>query len=160
ATISETIEKITGINKIRLSKYISKFKSNEYPEEILNTIFALQDYVTSDPKAIAGNRGGIGFQSVFDFMNDVGGSYEIAKLPKLAVVSGNSAIRLVHPYHQGRKRATSPFPREIWFNEQNSEFEAPELGNVKTLPHRIQGTLVTLQFQLDRKYLDDAVERE
>ena len=153
-SIADTIGRVSGADLERLRRYQGVGGANR---DCMSTIFAIQDYITADPNAAAGQRGGLGFQSIVEFMNELGGSYQVSRQPRLTIISGSACIHIAAPYINREKRDRPSGPREIWFNARNSEREPPDRSSVVDLPMSLNGTLVTLQFYLDPEYLHDTV---
>ncbi|MGV1803792.1 hypothetical protein ACQZ6A_18160 [Agrobacterium vitis] len=129
-------------------------------EENLQTVYALRDGVTrlSEKLNVVGNRslGGTGLADILDFFAGLALFADPKDTPRLAIVSGNTYVQASGRYSRavrfiptGMTEANSVVPRELWFNKDNVKSEPPDVGHVFSLPGRLQGTLVTLGFNLD-----------
>ena len=131
-------------------------------EENLATVYALQDGVSRVEAAIRQGRGGTGFMDMFEFFASLGGTNNPDWMPSMSIVSGRTCVRLKPPYLFGQRRSQPPGedgllpPREIWFNQANSPSAPPDTGHVLALPAKLQGTLVTIAWTLDKEYLEQA----
>ena len=121
--------------------------------DTLRTLFALQDGVTRDDD----DRGGVGFQEVMQFVNELGGTPKQGHEPRITIVSGSSCITLKPPYILGQRRDDPSDPRVIWFNPENSPTVPPDRAHVFDLSERFGGTIISVAFTLDPDYLNAKV---
>lgn len=137
-------------------------------DENLRTVYALRDGVTRLPEKlnVVGNKslGGTGLADILDFFAGLALLADPKDTPKLAIVSGNTYVQASGAYSRakrftptGMRDGSSILPRELWFNEKNVKSEPPDVRHVYSLPSRLQGTLVTIGFNLD-PYLVEKLE--
>jgi hypothetical protein len=166
ATIAESLRNCPEIIRASLNAYLKRH-SKARPDlstEDLTTVFALQDGVTRLERKLEGEgqKGGTGLADVIEFFSELAGEGNHAKTARLAIVSGSSYIRVAPPFSRALRESvaglapTERAPRRIWFNKRNSDAEPPDPAHVFSLPGRLQGTLVTMAFDLDRKYLQES----
>jgi hypothetical protein len=139
---------------VSMEAYVSKHRGRHFDEEALQTVFALQDGVTKNHEAIAGHRGGTGFQDILDFFTSIGDATSKAHQAKLAIVSGSTCINVSDPYMKGMQKEGVLSERELWFNKEYSQEYPPSRDHVLHLPGRLHGTLVSMVFAVDREYLE------
>ncbi len=125
--------------------------------DTLRTLFALQDGVTRDAVADNDDRGGVGFQEVMQFVNELGGTSKQGHEPRITIVSGSSCITLRPPYILGHRKGDPSNPRVIWFNPENSPTVPPDRSHVFDLSERFSGTIISVAFTLDPDYLNAKV---
>jgi hypothetical protein len=138
---------------------------NQLTEENLRTVYALRDGVTRLREKLnvveAKSLGGTGFADMLDFFAGLALLADPRDTPKLAIVSGSTYILASAPFRQairkvpeGETEASAMIPRELWFNQKNEENEPPDPRHVYSLPGKLQGTLVTMAFNLDPHLLE------
>ncbi|CUX27091.1 hypothetical protein AGR8A_Cc60466 [Agrobacterium fabrum str. J-07] len=149
-----------GISK-GMTEYVDLHKSaSDLTEENLRTVYALRDGVTRLPEKlnVVGNKslGGTGLADILDFFAGLALLADPKDSPKLAIVSGNTYVQASGRYSKAKRftpagmtEVSAVVPRELWFNEMNVKSEPPDVRHVYSLPGRLQGTLVTLGFNLD-----------
>ena len=150
-SISDSLERSADRIKLSLRNYVSNH-AESFSSEVLNTIFALQDGITSDASAFEEGRGGTGLLDVLELFCGLSGEANTEAQPQLAIVSGGACVNFFPPYVRGILCADTG-ERQIWFNKDNSKDLSPDWRHVRTLPYRLNGTLVTMAFNLDRKVL-------
>jgi hypothetical protein len=158
-TIAETFARADVSVRADLDKYIAKHTNaltKRRLSEGLATVFALQDGITSDPQAFSEGRGGTGLQDVISFIDDLAGGENPEHDAQLAIISGNTHIRIRHPHHKGVMDELNR--RQLWFNAENSPEFPPDTRHVTMLPHRLNGTLVTAAFNLEKEYLESSID--
>lgn len=124
----------------------------------LRTVCALQDGITSDWHKGAEGEGGVGFQEVIDFINDLGGTDDIQLKPRLTIISGKTCIQMRYPYICGKRSSdNAAAPRTLWFNEGNTPNTPPDEKFVYELPAHLPGTAISMAFTLDPAHLTRTV---
>lgn len=131
------------------ARHSTGLKKRHFSREHLETVFALQDGVTCVPKAIEDKRGGTGFQEILEFFKGLSHSENGKDDAQLAIISGNTCIFAKGPYMVGKRQSGDE--RELWFNTENSPNQEPDGEYIIKLPHYLNGTLVTMAFNLDTK---------
>lgn len=67
--------------------------------------------------------------------------------PKVTILSGRACLKLHAGYGKGIRKNNDPLePRQIWFNEDNSELIQPDPSSAILMPIKFPGTLVTMSF--------------
>lgn len=154
-TIAESIMQGPPEMLARMNEYVSRHSGKRFSEEVLRTVFALQDGVTKDKNAAAEGRGGTGFQDIFTFFADLGAPNTHLHKAEMVIISGSTCVRLCHPYMHGfPKNGNLNTERELWFNEPNVPAEPPVAEHVFSLPNRLRGTLISMAIPLDTDYLE------
>lgn len=140
----------------RMNQYIAthrnNFKGMQHIEAHLRTVYALQDGVTCNERAFQEDRSGSGFGSILAFFKDLAGGEGQNLDATLSIVSGNTCLRIPYgltPNFLGTEGET----RNIWLNHSNDGSIAPDHEAVVELEHRLNGTLITMAFNLDADYL-------
>jgi hypothetical protein len=157
ATVAESVRTSPPSTLQKMDDYVLRHSGRVAPDA-LRTVFALQDGVTKDAEAFAEGRGGTGFQDIFEFFADLGGSQSSTHYARLAIVSGNVCIHAYGRYLKGMRKGGMDSERELWFNHQNDPIYAPESAHVFELPRRLNGTLVTMVIDLDEAYLEESAD--
>lgn len=156
-SIAESLENCAPEISEELDAYCGRHYRAGQSRDTLATLFAIQDGVTRDTLASAEGRGGVGFQDVLRFVDDLGGTSAVGYEPKLTIVSGRSCLRLRPPYMIGQRRGTHA-PRVLWCNEHNDAASPPDPAYVFDLEERFGGTIVGLAFVLDPEYLRTKID--
>lgn len=156
ATISGCAEVIAQRREQYVRTHRESLTGQIYAEQHLKTIFCLQDGVTCDQAAERDRRGGTGFGDIIAFFSDLAGIVSAESDARLAIVSGRTCLHIGWPY------CKSPIDmlegnRSIWFNERNDPAAPPDRNAVIELEHELPGTLVTMNFRLDRDYLEKSI---
>ncbi|MDB5585072.1 MAG: hypothetical protein JWP26_42 [Devosia sp.] len=159
-TIAESMRTCAPDTQRALNRYVGQhLRNGPYTPEMLATIFALQDGVTSDAKAFENNIGGTGLQDVLQFYAALSANADPSTaIGGMAIVSGSTCIQFKEAYVKGQLDFTDfdpgkPPPRTIWFNPENHRDTPPDLRYVHALPGKLQGTLITMAFTVDEAYL-------
>jgi hypothetical protein len=161
ATIAESLQLAGGKTRARMMEYVSKHRSlfnQQFSEENLQTVFALQDGVSRFSEALKAQRGGTGLMDVLEFFAALGGISRTGWEPKLVILSGSTCIIVKSPYMTGvRKGDRVPSgkipPREQWFNDQNDPNYSPDPRHVFSLPAPIKGTIITMAWTINPEQL-------
>lgn len=157
-SISETMSRASVQTKSKMKTYsarhMHRLVPSGYTDENLNTVFAIQDGVTSVESAEADGRGGTGFQDILEFFNGLASIETGEENAQLAIVSGKTCVSIKNPYYQGIRQRSDA--RELWFNPENDPTKEPDKGYVVTLPSALNGTLVTMAFNLMKMNLENA----
>jgi hypothetical protein len=167
ASIADSMDTAGDATKGRMAEYVKRHRSpfsSKLTEENLQTVFALQDGVSRFQDVLKEGRGGTGLMDVIEFFAALSGAEANAQElpPRMAIVSGSTCILLRPPYIHGvrdaQKRPADGLrpPRELWFNPVNSPEEPPDPTHVLNMPARLRGTLITMAWTTDQKYLQSA----
>jgi hypothetical protein len=160
STICESMKTCDPQTRQAIEKYSDLHKAvSSLDEEALTTVFALQDGVTRISQAFEERRGGTGLLDILHFFSGIAGTMTDKSDPRLAIVSGSTCVLAMGGYINGTKRSgdVELLSRQLWFNSENSARVCPSSDHVIKLPHKLQGTLVTMSFPLDVDYLERTV---
>jgi hypothetical protein len=134
------------------------FQPDRWTEENLWTLYALQEGVSrynSADKALNTDRGQ-GTADMIEFFQELGGNASGHAPPKMCVVSGATQILFDDKYAMSKKQVAVGFRRRVLaFNASNDLSERPNTNNVRPLKHFFPGTLISLRFFVDDKYLSE-----
>lgn len=162
-TISESLQSCAPETQEVMANYVRKHaKGEKYTAEMLRTVFALQDGVTSDAKAFEKSIGGTGLQDVLRFFADLSEQRPDGEdHGGMAIVSGSTCLLLKRRYKKGIFQpslipSSGEPARVLWFNEENSHDYPPDLDYVHHLPGKLQGTLLSMAIVVDEDYLRSA----
>lgn len=125
--------------------------------EPLETLYAVQDGVTRDPAAFEGRRGGTGLLDTVDLFTDLSGAHKGRDDAALCIVSGSTAITFDQTYLTGADLSTPGERGQFWLNQANRRELSPDPTKVVRLPYRLNGTMVSMVFRLDRDYLESSL---
>jgi hypothetical protein len=155
-SIADSIRNCPAEISAKMSDYVAahkhRFAAMTHGESHLRTVYALQDGVTRDERAFSEDRSGSGFGSILAFFKDLAGGDGESLDATLSIVSGNTCLRIPYglaPEFLGTKGET----RNIWLNSANDGTIAPDHDAVVELERRLNGTLITMAFNLDADYL-------
>ena len=155
-SIPETLEETPNAS---VREYIQKYikMQEQYPavldRSLLTTICSIQDSVTCD--TAFDEAGGSGMASIINYARLLSGDYSDDKAARGALISGNSCLLLHPPYNE----LVGDYGRQQWFNDRNLPDIIPDKNYVKGLPISLPGTIFTLRFAIDRKFLTKQVSR-
>jgi hypothetical protein len=129
-----------------------------WSEDGLWTLYALQEGV-SRLNAPDTSRG-VGTADMISEFQRLGGTADPNVQPKMCVVSGSTHILFdISRPMKLQKMENGPDRRVIAFNEPNNLLEPPDTGFVTQLNSPFPGTLISLRFYIDSRYLS-AMESE
>lgn len=155
STSSETKEKLNYI----VSKH-RKLMNKCWDEEMIYTVCALQEGISRLRDAqIEGYSGrGSGTVSMIEMFNDIGASNTGLK-PQMTIVSGKTQIIFSDEYKMqpvefdNDKAFGSGEKQIIAFNKQNDIYRPADTKNVRKLEQYFPGTVISLKFYLDSRYI-------
>lgn len=153
-----------GLKRVGSSKYTQKILTNaskkhkkkmlfglNWNEEVLWNLFSLQ-YKISRCNYSKNNDRGVGTIDLIKSFLELGKTVEETK-PIMSIVSGKSNIIFDGKYKiqtQNKKGFEIP---TIAFNQNNSLFEKQDSKYVKVLKNSFPGTVIDMEFYIDKKYL-------
>ena len=129
-----------------------------FTEEILWTLYALQQNVSKSRKSKNEDRGN-GTIKLLKAFSDIGETIEGEK-PKMAIISGNSYILLDGTYKLKEENFNNKKAFVIAFNKENSLNKLPDKKYVQVLKSQFPGTIISLEFYLDRTYMNSVLGKE
>lgn len=155
STSAETKQKLSHIMK-KQKQYIS----NHWNEEMIYTVFALQEGISRlRDKSIDGYEGrGSGTVSMIEMFNDIGESQNGLK-PQMTIVSGNTQIIFTDNYKMKSMMFENDVVFEtgkkqiIAFNDENDIYKPANSNNVIKMNQYFPGTVISLKFYLDSRYI-------
>ncbi|GGD06924.1 hypothetical protein GTQ45_14850 [Pyruvatibacter mobilis] len=129
--------------------------------ETLRTLMAIQDGITRDAAAVQANRGGVGMLSIVEIANEIGGSYDPRRRPRITFTSGSTCISLRDPYITLKTSNGEPNePRRLFCNLTNSPNDPPDSTFVRDLDYHFPGTLISMDFVLDPHFLTSTISED
>lgn len=131
------------------------FGTKEWDEETLWTLYALQDGVSRFRSEKQPDRG-TGTVKLIDAFQQIGDTID-GKKAKMSIITGRSCI-----YFNGEYRLQEKFfkdePRQIIaFNRENDLFIPPDKNYVKKLKNYFPGTVISMSFYLDKKFIEEKI---
>ena len=129
--------------------------SKSWTEEELWTVFALQEGVTRHLGKPENRSHGVGTTEMIEAFQHLGRTTEAGVEPRMCLLSGHSHL-LFLPKHRLEETpdAAGISRKQIAFNQANDLFEPPDPGAVRHLHRFFPGTLISLRFYADRRYLE------
>lgn len=139
----DTIEKMRTLS----SKYTNRsfFRSGEFEEETLWTLYALQQGVTSVPDM---QRGSGTIQFIRSFFN-IKGSQAADSVSRMVLISGKTEIVFDGTYEVQEKIEGKDKYAVMTFNESGSIEDRPDQRFVKTTDTYFPGTIITAKILLN-----------
>lgn len=129
-----------------------------FNEEVLWTLYALQQNVSKSRSSKNEDRGN-GTIKLLKAFSDIGQTVEGDK-PKMAIISGNSYILLDGTYKLKEEIYGDKKVSIIAFNKENSLNKLPDKKYVQILKEQFPGTIISLEFYLDRSYMNTILRKE
>lgn len=170
-TIAESLRTLPETAALRsgIARLVSIHKDNRWfeptrrwTEETLWTLFALQQGVSRKNDEPIGTDLGTNGQGTVDMIRtfqEMGQRHGRTERPAMAVVSGRTHIRFDGRYSMRPVREPDGTDRmTIAFNEENKLSERPDETAVRALDRYFPGTVISLRFFLDRRYLSQVHE--
>lgn len=131
------------------------FFKQSWTEETLWTLYALQDGVSrclsdEDPSR------GTGTVKMIEAFQEIGSTI-YGKVPEMCIISGKSHILFTDEYqlHNIKKGKENDDRQIIAFNEDNDLYSPPDANYVKTMSNYFPGTIISMKFYLDKKYIEN-----
>lgn len=158
-TISESIRTAHPSVIAALDSYLAMHgaRPGRPRSEQYDVIYSIQDNVTRDPVAFREKRGGTGLLDTVDLFADLSGAHEGIIDASLCIVSGHTCVHFDARTLSGRNLSTPGERGQVWFNNYNNKELSPDPERVIFLPRRLNGTLVSMGFSLDRSYLESSL---
>lgn len=150
-TSKETIKDLDNIT----NKHIKLFNS-KWDKETLWTLYALQSGVSrlkskEDPTRGTGTIKMIdGFQTLGKKIADDGKKLN----PIMSITSGNVNIIFDGTYNLKEEHVDGGIRKIIAFNKENDLYKLPDENYVKNIKNYFPGTIITMNFYIDNKYID------
>lgn len=149
--------------QVRLKCFLQKhrkYMSSEWNEEIISTVFALQQGISRlrDREIEGYEARGTGTVRLIEQMHIIGES-ESGLKPRMTVVSGKAYIDFSGTYKMQNVRFDNDRvfgngqKKIIAFNEENNIYRPADSSKVKRLQENFPGTIISLKFYLDSRYI-------
>jgi len=137
-------------------KFHKKLFNIGWNEESSVTVFGLQYKISSetDDKNVDRGTGTIKF---IDSFANLGKTFNNEK-PKMTIISGNTHIMFDGTYNLSEKKTKKGNIQVIAFNKENDLKKRPDPNYVKILKNKFPGVIISLEFYLDKMYLDKLKE--
>lgn len=134
------------------------FFSEMWDEEVLWTLYALQDGVSREKSKDDPDRG-TGTVTLIEAFQNIGSTMD-GKKAKMSIISGKSFILFDGKYKISKKEIGDEFRDIIAFNKNNNLEEVPDKKYVKKLQNYFPGTIISLDFFIDRDYIINMKEKD
>ncbi len=156
-----------GLNREDTTEYTKKLlrdKTKEHynifnkkwNEEPLWMLYVLQYNVSRKRIDINDDRGKGTIKLINNFMN-IGKNMD-GNNPKMAILSGNGYILFDSTYTLKEENVNGQNIPIIAFNEENDLSKKPDSKYVKRIDENFPGTMISMEFYLDRKYIEKQME--
>lgn len=134
--------------------HVGSFFRSDWNEEVLWTLYALQENVsrlrgTSEKDQTRG----VGTINLINSFQKIGWTSEGVS-PVMSIISGSTFILFNNEYSMTEKDINGESLKTIAFNSENNLELPPDPNNVRMLKNFFPGTIITMKFNLDRKYLE------
>jgi hypothetical protein len=129
------------------------FFGSEWSEETLWTLYSLQEGVSRYTGTPRGTDRGTGTVRMIEFFQNLGRKDDAKLEPKMCLLSGSAYILFDSRYKMLSEPVDNEMRSTIAFNSTNSLLDPPDKNNVKKIHGHFPGTIVSLKFFLDKKYL-------
>ncbi|EHK2307034.1 TPA: hypothetical protein ACSQIM_000525 [Clostridium perfringens] len=162
-TIYENLKygKITEETKQSLEKmtkyYEDQFDKNLWSEETLWTLYSLQDGVSRFRDSKISPDRGTGTVTFIDSFQKIGKTIN-KKKPLMSITSGKVSILFDGKYSLKVSDKKNEDRKIIAFNKENDLYKLPDENNVRALKNGFPGTVISMNFYLDKKYLINIME--
>lgn len=145
----QTVNDLNNLSKLHIEKGF--FNLNDWDEEVLWTLYALQDGV-SRAKSIDDPDRGTGTVTLIESFQNIGSTMQ-GKKPEMSIISGSAYIKFDGKYKIKNKGMPGGNRDIIAFNENNNLEEPPDKRYVKKIKNYFPGTVICLDFYIDKQYI-------
>jgi hypothetical protein len=127
------------------------FGLSNWKDEVLWTLYALQQGITRFAGTAEGQLRGNGTVTMIEFFEDLAGPGA-----RMCLVSGSAYVLFdgTHRLTEGRRGTSDVRWKVIAFNDLNDLYVPPDGKYVHALKDRFPGTVVSLRFQIEASYLE------
>jgi len=164
-TFYESLKKNSSVETRRKLDYLTEkhreFFSKKWDPEMLYTLFSFQEGISRlrDSNRVGNVKRGTGTIRLIENFSKIGKAYDAHK-PLMTVTSGATHIKFNDKYSLRSEGFDDVvFGRNtrkiIAFNSNNSIFEPPDENNVIKLKEFFPGTVISMDFFFDKKYLQE-----
>lgn len=152
----ETKQRLQHIMKLQHNNI-----SSDWNEEMIYTVFALQEGISRlRDKNIQGySERGTGTVNMIELFYGIGESDNGLK-PQMSILSGSTQIvfteqyKLKDIYFENDPAFGNGIRKIIAFNQDNDIYQRADINNVKKLKEYFPGTVISLRFYLDSRYIE------
>jgi hypothetical protein len=127
-----------------------------WTEETLWTLYSLQEGVSRFTGQAQGRDRGFGTVRMIELFQKLGQTTGGVRRPRMCLMSGSTHISFDGTYQMGPRRDREG-RKVIAFNAENDLSMKPDSSAVKSLNGFFPGTLISMEFFLDKAYLKTAV---
>ncbi len=145
-------DRIGDLAALHARRGFFSLRAAEWDEETLWTLYALQEGVSRFNDIPGHEDRGNGTIRLIEFFNDLAGEN-----PRMAMISGSTYILFDGTYKLKTAELQGGHRKIIAFNHDNDLTQPPDANYVKRLELRFPGTLVSMRFKLNRKFLKDRI---
>lgn len=139
-------------------KNYNLFDKMTYTEEMLWTLYSLQQNISKKRKDVNDDRGNGTIKLIKNFMS-VGAKIENKK-SLMSITSGKCQILFDGSYELEEKSNNGKKYYQIAFNNENDLNKKPDKKCVYNLQNKFPGTIISMEIYLDRKYFDQLLNKE
>lgn len=132
------------------SHHFSKF-SDTWTEETLWNVISLQYGISSKKDAVNLDRG-VGTVTAIESFMELGNTIH-GEIPKMLILSGKSHIIIDGTYKLKKEIINNREVNILAFNQENDLRIKPDKKFVKKMNYNFPGTIISVNFFVDRKYL-------
>lgn len=137
-----------------------KFLSPNWNKEMIFTVFALQEGISRlrDKNVEGYETRGTGTVSLIENLSLIG-KCDDGQVPEMTIISGRTYIKFDGRYEMKEKSFEndpafgSGKKKIIAFNKENDIYKPPDSKNVYKLEENFPGTVISLRFYLDKRYI-------
>lgn len=144
-----TVNDLRKITKLHTEKGLFNF--NHWDEEVLWTLYALQDGVSREKSDEDPDRG-TGTVKLIESFQNIGATLK-GKIAEMSIISGSAHIYFDGKYTIKREKRDNEYRDIIAFNKKNDLEDVPDKNYVKKLKNYFPGTIISLDFYIDRGYI-------
>ena len=143
---------------MKLSEIYNFLDQFTYTEEILWTLYSLQQNISKKRKDINDDRGNGTIKLIKSFM-DIGANIDNKK-SLMSITSGKCQILFDGTYKLEEKVNKDKKYYQIAFNDSNNLNNKPDKRFVYNLQNKFPGTIISMEFYLDRKFFNMLLNKE
>ncbi len=125
--------------------------------ESMVTLYALQDGISRFKDKENESDRGSGTIKLISIFQAIGRDKE-QNLPSMSITSGKTQIVFDNKYRIGHSKIDGMEKQIIAFNRENDMKLPPDSNNVKDLNVFFPGTVISMEFYIDRGYLEDVMK--
>jgi hypothetical protein len=156
---AQSLDMLNALNKItQLHTNKGYFNIKSWDEETLWTLYALQDGVSRVKNEEEPDRG-TGTVKLINSFQNIGSTID-GKNAAMSIISGNAYIYFDGSYTLQKKKIENEERDIIAFNDFNDLEEPPNKKYVKKLSNYFPGTIICMNFYIDRRFIISEKEKK